>query len=275
MAPQTVIPDVLVGGRRSEVAGLAVALVVCLLGCDATLGKTGNIAAGGNGGAGGAAGVGGNTDQPSAGKSGAGGVAGVGGNTDQPSAGSTGAGGTVVTPTARCPGGDSPLSTDPAGNTWVCQGTIIHRAHSNACPPRVPSDTPLPSTGLGDECVRDTDCVAKSNPRCINSSGFGGSKGNTCSYGCLTDQDCGTGSDCNCSAGGGGCVAANCATDDNCATGKFCVTAKAAACGGSYLYTCQTASDECASQPGLDCPSGDDCRWSGDHFTCLTFCGVQ
>jgi hypothetical protein len=232
---------------------LAVALVVCFVGCDGTLNS---------------AGTGG---QPGGDSAGTGGAAGTGGNTNAPSAGTGGStGGGVVTPTAHCPGGDTPSPVDPAGNEWFCQGTIFHRASSNDCLPWVPTDNQIPPTQLGDQCVRDAECVAKSYGRCVNNRGSGGGTGNSCFYGCVTDQDCGAAGVCRCSTGGGGfCVAANCKTDDECAAGKLCVLAAPSACFGQYVFTCETARDECS----IRVPTCS-CRWSGDHLACFDSCPI-
>ena len=183
-----------------------------------------------------------------------------------------------VTGLGACEGQDQPSAEDPSGNTRVC-GSVTHRVAKNACPWPPPDDSMvLPATALMDECRRNSDCAAKKRGRCINTTGGGGAAGNTCDYGCDTDQDCTAGNVCRCDREGGSCVPARCATDAECSPGLLCSRRRNECWQGLFdptdAYDCQSPSDQCASNS--DCPDAQECRSSVaggfGYLTCQPSC---
>jgi len=221
--------------HKSRALAGVIPIIVCLLGCGArTLVPAAADGGGGIGGAGPSAGTAGNGNGGTGGIGGPEQSAGTGGH------GNGGAGGMVSIPTARCPAGDTPYEGDPSGNLRFCGGLIPHRVSTNACP-WVPSSAVLPATTFGDECVRGTDCVAQAYGQCFSTGfsegdGVGGASGHKCLYGCVTDNDCGSGHACYCAGGWGSfCVTANCTTDADCASGELCTVVYPGA-----TYMCKT-----------------------------------
>jgi hypothetical protein len=94
------------------------------------------------------------------------------------------------------------------------------------------------------ECSEDSECSGR-YPYC-DIDVIGGSR---CAEGCLTDDECPSGSICECAGSGPGrCLSAGCATDADCGDRGLCVAA-ADDCVGyeseSTWYACQDAADEC------------------------------
>lgn len=166
-----------------------------------------------------------------------------------------------------CPN-DIALPTDPSGNVHLCDRGV-HRTASVACPAYLPRRTSLPETGFGDECLKDADCNEKPYGMCRAPSDSSSSTGNSCSYGCTLDSECGASQVCSCNGSGGICIRSNCHTDADCGVGKLCLAAQPALCGGGGLFVCETAHDEC----GVSAPCADaDCRFDADHFACFPPC---
>ena len=194
------------------------------------------------------------------------------GNAGAPGASAAGGMGGVAfvsAPGSHCSTGNLAYLGDTSLNTLDCGG-VRHRVASNACPPHTPSDRVLPASGLHDACLSDGDCTATASGSCENLSGNGGRGGNVCHYACATDGDCPGGSICDCL--GGRCLTATCATDTSCAPGKLCrqtLNGYGANGFGIHVFRCQTPDDTCGSTSS-DCPLGNDCRWAGDRFACLS-----
>jgi hypothetical protein len=219
------------------------------------------LASGGNGGTLASGGVGGNGG-------GVGGAPSLGGSVS--SGGTSGGGGTTIVnaPNSHCTVGDTSIYNDASLNSVNCDG-LTHRVSQNACTPRPPSAYVYPPSGLTDQCHRDTDCTSKANGHCNSGSGSGGggASGNSCSYDCATDADCGNYGVCDCTWDQ--CATATCGTDADCPAGKLCLQTLTSYTGlGTFTaYHCQTSNDTCTVGFG-NCTPGYQCLWSGDHFAC-------
>lgn len=124
--------------------------------------------------------------------------------------------------------------------------------------------------GPPNQCTVDADCVAKANGYCEGPPAMIAAC--RCSYGCIRDADCPTGSLCECGDSGGLCVSASCKADADCKS-DLCLSVWTAECiAASRLYTCVTPQDECTKSS--DCGDGD-CRWAGTRRRCmyLSECG--
>ena len=249
---------------------MAALVVIALVGCEdsSSLRSRGAIQTDGGGGNAGVLASGG---VPSGGTVGNGGSIGA-----PPSSGGTGgSGGTigaggmtiVYSPNSHCAVGDTALYNDVSLNTVNCDG-LTHRVSQNACAPRPPSDYVLPPSGLKDECRRDGDCTGAANGHCNQSSGGGGRSGNSCSYDCLTDADCGGYGVCDCIWDQ--CESATCRTDADCPAGKLCLKSVSGYDASGALtnaYHCQSSNDTCTGSSG-SCGQGYQCLWNGDHLAC-------
>jgi hypothetical protein len=278
---------------------MATLVVIALAGCgDSSLRSRGTTPTGGSGGnvdalasggnadtlasggssSGGAGGNGGSVDALASGGSSTGGAGGKGGSVGQPpssggsvsNGGTSGGGGTplVDAPNSHCASGDTSIYNDASLNTLNCDG-FIHRVSQGACAPRPPSAYVYPPSGLTDQCRRDTDCTSKANGHCNSGSGSGGggASGNSCSYDCAIDADCGNYGVCDCTWDQ--CSPATCRTDADCDAGKLCIQSLTSynGLGPFAAYHCQTSNDTCTVGFG-SCTPGYQCLWSGDHFAC-------
>ncbi|MDX2054694.1 MAG: hypothetical protein SFV15_19995 [Polyangiaceae bacterium] len=141
--------------------------------------------------------------------------------------------------------------------------------------------------GVRFACAEDADCKEKPNGYCqyypaVQALGAAGLCGppsspsrTVCSYGCVTDQDCGSGTICQCGEGIGSCVPSTCRTDADCGEGSLCA-------GGVYgessigFYSCQVPGDQCFTNSQCEgYPSrGGFCEWIGVNVdrirTCVT-----
>ncbi|HWB74460.1 MAG TPA: hypothetical protein VG755_05885, partial [Nannocystaceae bacterium] len=151
----------------------------------------------------------------------------------------------------------------------LCDGGFVHREQKLDCI-YVADDTPCGVEGDPlNECASDLDCTASPNGYC-NVEGMDG--GCTCSYGCITDEDCGAGSICYCRNTFTECVPATCITDADCG-GYDCVYDSAQG------FACRTPFDECVSDSdclGADCPDcapdANACAWTcqPSEYGCTT-----
>lgn len=179
---------------------------------------------------------------------GPGGEAGGSGGTS--AAGSAGVGGTAAN-AFLCA---SPVPAGPYPGLERCANGALRRATVVACPNGLPREQP-PLACRGSEgqllgnCDGDAACTAKAHGYC--STGMGSC---FCSYGCLSDADCGAGKVCLCGEPVGHCVLAACATNADCASGS-CLLDLGNGCGGESL-ACPAAADVCASRD--DC-GGEPC----------------
>lgn len=103
-------------------------------------------------------------------------------------------------------------------------------------------------------CANDTECIGHGGYCAL---GTNGSRG--CSYGCVSDATCPTGSICLCGEPIGYCVSSSCTSDASCATG-LCSTDTWRVGSGCPApeFSCQGANDECGgdkdcSAPGFAC----------------------
>ena len=161
----------------------------------------------------------------------------------------------------------------PTGFAY-CDG-ILHREQKKNCLNLLPR-AQMPHTvgpGVMEQCKSDADCTAQPHGYCGFSSGFIGSYW-SCAYGCLTDQDCGAGSVCECGDPVGTCYAATCTTDADCGPGKLCAAGSGdfSAAGSCALrFVCQTAADMC--QRRTDCkpngPNSEYCAVTSSGRKCL------
>ncbi|HXK18587.1 MAG TPA: ferritin-like domain-containing protein, partial [Polyangiaceae bacterium] len=147
-----------------------------------------------------------------------------------------------------------------------------HRERVVACEAvgGAPAYEPIGGAGAGgaaqvqDEgtCDDDSQCGAFDLGYCAY-----GQAGGACASGCLTDQDCPSGTICICDATpspvGGRCVLSNCGSDRDCAPGYFCATYWPE-CGDDQLFACQKATDQCVSD--ADCSDGALCTLPSNRY---------
>ncbi|MDX2053880.1 MAG: hypothetical protein SFV15_15875 [Polyangiaceae bacterium] len=108
--------------------------------------------------------------------------------------------------------------------------------------------------GIQFACSEDADCKEKPHGYCqfypaheASPLGPAAPARTVCIYGCVTDQDCGAGSICQCGGNIGTCVASTCRTDADCADGSLCAGGTdyrpdVSGCGverGNFPYSCQ------------------------------------
>lgn len=155
---------------------------------------------------------------------------------------------------------------DQAGGTQLCASGLITRPSAATCESSLPRDGTCTDDPATDECSSDADCTEYPNGMCNSSSGFGG-LGCFCSYGCMEDADCSTGSICVCGDVIGQCEPASCVTDADCGGGSLCARYESLdlACG-SQGWECTTAADECLVHE--DCLNGMECVYAVDHRIC-------
>jgi len=144
---------------------------------------------------------------------------------------------------------DSQASGVPGGGLEECSSGIIHRATNATC-----ELAPEPNAcGADSQCESDADCNDAPNGQCSNAQAGGSC---SCSYGCVTDLECGSGQMCTCFAGGGYCVESGCVTDADCSEGLCIQTTMGDECGPRQ-FECQLADDTCAI--GADCDDDESC----------------
>jgi hypothetical protein len=222
---------------------------------------------------------GGNTDQRA--NMSTGGTATVGeGGTNATTAGRPAIGGSNATTAGRGPTSITCTSpqVDPSTQLLGCEEGYVHRPAATVCTP--PAGGPSaggadgagdpPAGGIGGRLPSATGrelCATSGVPDDALCAGFQHGfcrtvvpsiecRGGCCFSGCVSDQDCGTGSICLCgstrSPTGGECVAADCATDRDCGEGFLCASHDDV-CGtdGRPRFGCQKLEDECTTS--ADC----------------------
>ncbi|HEY4160233.1 MAG TPA: hypothetical protein VGM29_19105, partial [Polyangiaceae bacterium] len=145
-----------------------------------------------------------------------------------------------------------------------CGAGVVHRASVVACPTLLPrADGGSCTTGLGvagaPSCTLDADCTEKPNGICerVVITHFPTC---SCSYGCLSDQDCAAGEICECGDPVGQCRATDCTTDASCPAGSLCASAVASFGGCSFysgprVFKCQASADTCLTDETCSSPS--------------------
>jgi hypothetical protein len=139
-----------------------------------------------------------------------------------------------------------------------------HRSTAQAC-------SPTPADAMGEWTYDGTGTPCTSDAQCTFDAGLPG----FCLHGtctadeCLTDDDCGAGAVCLCSAPLGSsavwnrnwCVRGNCQVDSDCGANGFCVPSSGV-CGIDGFY-CHTPADTCVD-PAIDC--GAPCLMGCSYF---------
>ena len=169
-------------------------------------------------------------------------------------------------------------SSSGAGQTVPARVPKNHRASTAACPQsRAPGGYPYDSgTPLG-TCVKDTDCTAGKNGRCL---GHGpGAVRYDCSYDeCFADGDCAGTAVCQCRAADSDvnpnqCLGSSqCRVDADCGASGYCSpSTNPKVCGVNYY--CHKPADTCVDDS--DCTqSGGLCSFdaSAGHWACAAAC---
>jgi hypothetical protein len=107
-------------------------------------------------------------------------------------------------------------------------------------------------------CLADADCDMWSYGRCGNTPDISLSPPYYCSYGCVRDEDCGTGRICACGPLVGTCIAATCTSDSECGEEVCGQVTLAGPCGPvADHFECRVAGTECAAPS--DCGQGETC----------------
>lgn len=167
-----------------------------------------------------------------------------------------------------------PECTDLSGNWVSCDNGVVHRDEPGTCQSELPRPNGIqPTQSELDECVHDNDCTAKPHGYCNLQTGGGFvpvEPHNACSYGCVTDADCGQGQACLCGSPIGTCRSATgCASDQSCADGALCIPYDS--CPGVPVkdFACQTPNDACASNADCSEPGKQFCTVVDDRRTCV------
>jgi len=166
-----------------------------------------------------------------------------------------------------CAPGSRPCGPDAACAAYEIQIDAAvrvpqnHRASSSTCPPqRAPGAIDSAcnyDAGPPVACLRDTDCSAGKNGRCLDAPPV--VCATACSYdACFADPDCpGNVCDCRPSASDSRanvCAGGNCRIDADCGPGGYC--SRSASCT-TISYFCHTANDTCVDDG--DCPLNQSC----------------
>jgi hypothetical protein len=159
--------------------------------------------------------------------------------------------------------GDGPAAPDLANPSDGGRAPLYHRPDDSACAGQPPAGNCMLQQAA---CMKDADCNAGSNGRCIQT--MGGALTCRCSYDtCTGDGDCAAGQLCVCHGtpytGGAGntCVMGNCRVDADCGAGGFCSPSHGTSgCGGIVGYYCHTPMDTCLDD--------DDCQSRGGFQVC-------
>ena len=156
------------------------------------------------------------------------------------------------------------------GGFVTCANGLVTRPTAVACESELPRPEVCEGDPEFDQCQTDADCTEYPHGACgLPSGGFGGDQfpGCSCSYGCVTDDDCGDGAICACASPVGQCVSADCRTDADCDAGQLCARWDSLdECGGGG-FACTTGDDECLSHD--DCEGGRSCDVVGGKRTCV------
>jgi hypothetical protein len=170
---------------------------------------------------------------------------------------------TVVTPELRACSDSTPIPEQP--ELERCAEGFVHRPSPAACTSRLPrADVCEPSFPDDPvECTTDLDCTDAAHGQCGVYDQIVQCR---CQYGCISDDDCGSGAVCNCGDPAGRCAASTCATDADCGEG-LCIATRLDDCGSVRGFACQLAGDACSSDG--DCDSGQLCTYSEAGRRCL------
>lgn len=207
--------------------------------------------------------------------------AGFGGNSSggtavQPSAGNAG----QPTPVS-CKGSIAVVESGVETGLWRCEDGVVHRPAPVKCESNLPRRgtapifvPPLPDPLPAAWCRTDSDCTEKPYGYC----GPVGQISHFCSYGCVSDSDCGAGNVCVCGPEFGICAQATCQSDADCG-GEFKCAAwtpyVGIGCGESPAYACQSSRDSCKTDG--ECGQGDFCGVTNGVRACQrvpgTACG--
>jgi hypothetical protein len=188
--------------------------------------------------------------------------------------------GKSIKPRLRCTG--SAARGEKPGYERCSEG-YRHRVAATTCSSPLPRDRTCIGGGDEDLCKKDSDCAVKPNGFCQGPGSRGASVvrrqptivasasppnlkiGCKCSYGCVTDADCGDGELCLCGTPVGECVTANCRTDADCKGEMLCAELDPYFLGG-LDYACQTRKDQCNTH--AQCTDGKSCVFEHGHRDC-------
>jgi hypothetical protein len=139
-----------------------------------------------------------------------------------------------------------------------CQGGTLRRRAVVACPVLpIPASKCLPDAGIPGECTSNADCTSGQSGACTVGSGFDGPSCE-CTYGCVHDSDCGSGSICVCGDPVGHCETSAC-NAGTCGAGLDCADETSEPGCDIKAFACTTPSDECFSDSDCSQGSGTTC----------------
>lgn len=176
------------------------------------------------------------------------------------------------------------------GGFLRCASGMIHRIAPAACDSRLPRAAALSSEelfeleeiararGLTPEqlaplvpCFADEQCREAPHGYCVSTHGLADAL-TQCVYGCVRDEECGSGNLCFCGDPVGTCVPGLCESDRDCAGALLCTAydwAPGCDYGSGVAFACQTYEDECASD--ADCRGdGRYCGSTGSQRACVS-----
>lgn len=172
-----------------------------------------------------------------------------------------------------CDGATTVVCESPeegASGFVTCANGLVTRPAAVTCESDLPRDQVCQGDPEFDQCQTDADCTEFPNGACGVASGdpFGDPfPGCSCSYGCVTDDDCGDGAICACASPVGQCINAECRTDAECDDGQLCAGWDSLdECGGGG-FACTTGDDECLSHS--DCSDGQSCEYQAGKRSCV------
>ena len=151
----------------------------------------------------------------------------------------------------------------------TCENVVtIHRPERRACATTLPPVNERCADPAA-TCSDHSDCIDKPNGRCnFNLGPVGGGNVCSCSYGCVTDSDCGLREICECGDAFGKCVPATCFVDGDCGEGQLCVGYDGGPPGCGYTsYACTSPNDACRSN--AQCGPQRVCTLSDGAFRCV------
>jgi hypothetical protein len=167
----------------------------------------------------------------------------------------------------------------PEGNAFVepaprFELVVLHREQALSCPnllPRVDGGacTGSPMSVPEEPCAEDADCTARPFGFCstVPTDHYPACG---CSYGCLSDADCGPDELCECGDPVGLCRSATCAVDADCGGGALCASVPLATTNCTFFpaergYRCQSDLDECLSDAECDAAGRSVCTFSEEQ----------
>jgi len=178
-----------------------------------------------------------------------------------------------------------------------CENGVLHRVTPVTCSSGLPRPLPPaadagstadgggisqvdylygpPHSQPASSCTSDADCTARPLGYCARtSSATPAYSVDMCHYGCLQDEDCGSGFLCECGVPVGQCVSAGCRSDADCGGDSLCAAWYGeSVCGtAERRYSCQSPEDEC--NMAADCPSDYFCSGEGGVRHCQPPSGI-